>query len=78
MFEKKKIAGTILFAPWLASYQCKLIIENCNSIDAGAHKVQKIVYDPTLTLIFPIFRGHEKGKLFILQKVGLSAFKEIL
>ena len=31
-----------------------------------------------MTLIFPIFKEGEKGKLYILKKVGLSTFKEIL
>ena len=39
MFEEKKILGTILYGLCLATYQCKLIIENCNSSGAGAHKV---------------------------------------
>ena len=31
------------------------MIKNCNSVGAGANKVQKIVFGLTLTLIFPIF-----------------------
>ena len=37
-----------------------------------------LVFDPTLTLIVPIFRERKKGKLYILKKVGLSTFKEML
>ena len=75
IFEKKKIAGTVLFVSWLATYQWKKIIENCNSVGVGAHKVGKIVFGPTLTLILPIFGERKKGKLYILKKVGLSTFK---
>ena len=39
--RKKKIAGTVLFVSWLATYQWKKIIENFNSVGAGAHKVGK-------------------------------------
>ena len=31
-----------------------------------------------MTLILPIFGERKKGKLHILRKIGLSAFKEIL
>ena len=37
-----------------------------------------LVYDPTFTLIFHMFGVHGKGKLYILRKIGLSIFKEIL
>ena len=40
-FEKKKIVGTVLFISWLATNQWKKIIENFNSVGAGAHKVEK-------------------------------------
>ena len=43
ILERKKIAGTVLFVSWLAIYQWKKIIENCNSVGAGAHKVGKVV-----------------------------------
>ena len=36
-----KIAGTVLFFSWLATYQCNFIIENCSSVGAGVHKVEK-------------------------------------
>ena len=57
----------------------KKIIENCNSVGAGAHKLGKVVsfwhnFDPS----FLIFGEHEKSKLYILKKVGLSTFEEIL
>ena len=57
----------------------KKIIENYNSVGAGAHKVGKVVsFCPTLTLIFLIFGKFEIGKLHILKKFGLNTFKEIL
>ena len=74
IFEKKKknIPATVLFAPWLATYQWKNLIQNCNSVGAGAHKVEKVVsFDPTLTLILPIFGKRKKGKLYILKKLVL-------
>ena len=37
-----------------------------------------LVFGPTLTLILPMFGKRKKGKLYILKKVGLSTFKEIL
>ena len=39
---------------------------------------KKLVFGPTLTVILTIFGEHKKGKLYILKKVGLSTFKEIL
>ena len=56
----------------------KKIIENCNSVGAGAHNVGEIVFGPTLTLILLKFGELKKGKLHILKKLGLSTFKEIL
>ena len=32
-----------MFVLWLAKYQGKKIIEHCNSVGAGAHKVGKVV-----------------------------------
>ena len=60
MFEKKKIAGTVLFASWLATYQWKKIIENCNSVGAGAHKVGKVIsfwpnFDPNFPNIWKMW-----------------------
>ena len=37
----------------------------------------KTVFDRTLTLMLPIFGERKKGRLYILEKVGLSTFKEI-
>ena len=39
---------------------------------------KQVVFGPTLTLILPIFGECTNGKLYILRKVGLSKFKEIL
>ena len=69
-----------MFVSWLAKYKWKKIIENYNSVGAGAHKVGKVVsfwpsFDPNL----PIFGEHKKGKLNILKKVGLcTTLKEII
>ena len=38
IFEKKEIAGTVLFVSWLAKYQWNKIFENGNSVGAGAHE----------------------------------------
>ena len=46
----------------------KKMIEHYNSVGAGVHKVGKVVFRPTLTLIFG---KCEKGKLHILKMVGL-------
>ena len=58
--RKKKIAGTVLFVSWLATYQWKKIIENCNSVGAGAHKVGKVVsfwpnFDPNFPDIWKVW-----------------------
>ena len=52
----------------MAKYQWKKLIEHYNSVGAGVHKVGKVVFRPTLTLIFG---KCEKGKLHILKMVGL-------
>ena len=62
----------------MATCQGKKIIENCNYVGAGAQNIGKIVFGPTLTLILPIFGERKKGKFYILKKVILSTFKEIL
>ena len=54
-----KIAGMVLPVSWWATYQWKKIIVNCNSVGAGASKVGKIVFGPSLTLVLLIFG--EKG-----------------
>lgn len=66
--RKEENWGKFLFAPWLAIYQCKQIIENSNSIDAEAHKIGKIVslwysFYP----FFPMFWVRGNGKLYILK-----------
>ena len=54
IFEKKKIAGTVLFVSWLVKNQWKKIIEHYNSAAAGALKVRKVVslwpnFDPNFS-----------------------------
>ena len=65
-----------MFVSWLATYQWKRTIKNCNSVDAGADNVEKVVYKlaQTLTQIFWMFVNTEKGKLYILKIFGLSTF----
>ena len=41
-------------------------------------KKKQLVFGPTLAKILPIFGEHKKGKLYVLKKVGLSTFKEML
>ena len=78
IFEKKKFASTVLFVPWLRTYQCKEIFKNCNSVGTGAHRVEK-VFSPTLIFIFLVFEECEKGKFYIWNKKfncsGPPAFK---
>ena len=80
IFKRKKIASLFLFVSWLATYQWKKIIENCNSVCAGADKVGKtvLIFGPTLTVISLIFGERKNGKSYILKTVGLSTIKEIL
>ena len=79
IFGKKKIAGTVSFVSWLATYQWKKLLKTAILLVQELRIYEKwLVFGPTLTLILPIFGECEKGKLYILKKVGLSAFKEIL
>ena len=39
--KKKKIMGTVLFVVLLTTYQGQKIIENFNSVGAGAHRLGK-------------------------------------
>ena len=53
-YLKKKMAGTVLFVSWLTTYQWKNIIENCNSVGAGAQSIGIVVsfwlnFDPNFT-----------------------------
>ena len=73
----EKIAGMVLPVSWWATYQWKKIIVNFNSVGAGASKVGKIVFGSSLTLLLLIFGERKKGKLYMLKKVGLSAFNQI-
>ena len=57
IFKRKKITGTVLFVSWLDTFHWKKIIENCNSVGAGAHKIEKVVsfwpnFDPNFTDIW--------------------------
>ena len=56
-----KITGTILSVSWLDKYQWKKIIEHCNSLGAGAHKVEKVVspwpnFDPNFPDIWKVWK----------------------
>ena len=69
----------VLFVSWLATYQWTKIIKNSNYLRAGAHKLGKVAsFWPNFDLFLPIFGELKNGKLYILKKVGLSKFKEIL
>ena len=57
---KKSRARFCLSLGWLPISE-KKITENCNSVGAEAHKVGKIVFGPTLTVILPIFGERKKG-----------------
>ena len=66
---KEENCGHGFVAPWLATG--KLL----KTVGAGVHKVGKIVYGPTLTLILiklSILGMRKKGKLDLLRKVGFS------
>ena len=67
--KKKKIAGMVLFAPWLATDQWKWIVENCNSVGAGAHKVQQIVkLWPNFDPCFPDIWHTWKREILYIEK----------
>ena len=59
--EKKKIAGTLLFATWFAAFQWEKIIENYNSDGVGVRKEQKKVFGPTLVLLWPRFSQYSNS-----------------
>ena len=76
--RRKLRARFCLSLGWLHISE-KKIIENCNSVGAGAQNMEKVVsfwpnFDPDFTDIWE----RKKGKLHILKKVDLSTFKEIL
>ena len=53
-YLKKKMVATVLFVSWLATYQWKNIIENCNSVGAVAQNIGIVVsfwpnFDPNFT-----------------------------
>ena len=66
----------VLSVTWVATYHCKWIIENWNSVGAGAHKLEKIVnFWSNFDTYFPdISQELEKGKLHTLKKAHLSTF----
>ena len=74
--KKKKIMNTYLFVTWLATYHWKNNIENCNSVGAGAHKLEKIVFGPVIQLwpwFFEYSENVKKGKLHNIEK-GWSSY----
>ena len=51
--KKKKLSASFLSLGWLHISE-KKIIENCNSVGVGAHKVEKVVsFEPTIDSSFP-------------------------
>ena len=76
--QRKSQAWFCLSLGWLHISE-KKIIETCNSVGAGAQNIGKVVsFWPNFDLILPIFGRHKKGKLYIMKKVGLSTFKDML
>ena len=73
IFEKKKIAGTILLALWLAKCHWKELQKTEILLVQELMKYEK--YGQTLTLIFSIFGEREMGKLYLSKKVGLAHLK---
>ena len=71
--ERRKSWARFCFSfSWLHISE-KKIVENCNSVGAGAQNVRKVViFGPTLTLILPTFPERKNGKSYILKKVILS------
>ena len=69
--KRKKNADTVFFVPWLTTYLCKWIIENCRYViilGSSAHKAGKTAsfwsnFDP----FFPIFR----------EKDGIKEFRSV-
>ena len=65
-FEQKCDHG--FFGSWLYAFRWEKTIENHKYIVAGACKVENlVVFFSILTLIFPIFREHKKGAIYILK-----------
>ena len=62
---KKSRARFCLSLGWL--HITEKIIENCNSAGEEAHKLGKVVFGPTLSLLLPLFGERKKGKLHILK-----------
>ena len=59
----------VLFVSWLAKYQEKKLLNITIMLKQEFIKQGKLVFGPTLTLIFLTFGKCEKGKLHILKKV---------
>ena len=66
------------FVSWLTKYQSKKIIEHCNSVDAGAQKVGKVVsfwrnFDPNFLDIWKVWKCRityiEKGWSYYIWDV---------
>ena len=69
------MAGTVLLDFWLATYQRKKIVENCNSARAGAQYVEKVFsFWPNFDTNFTNIGERKKVKLYTLKKVGLKNY----
>ena len=76
--RRKSRARFCLTLAWLNISEKKLLKTTILSVQELIKQEKQLVFGPTLTLILPIFGERKKGKLYILKKVGLSTFKEIL
>ena len=75
--RKKLQVQFCLYLGWLDISEKN--IEKCNSLFGWAYKVEKMVsFWPNVDHNFSDIWEHEKSKLYVLKKVGLSTFKEIL
>ena len=77
LWKRKWRARFCLSLGWLHISEQKLL-ETAILLQELKKYKKWLVSDPALTLIVPIFRERKKGKLYILKKVGLSTFKEML
>ena len=73
--KRKSWTRICLSLGWLHIIE-KKNIENCNSVGAGAHKLEKIVFGPVIQLwpwFFEYSENVKKGKLHNIEK-GWSSY----
>ena len=76
--RRKSWAWFCLSLGWLHISEQKLLKTPIIFVQELINQEKQLVFGPTLTLFLPIFGELKNGKLYILKKVGLSKFKEIL